>query len=117
MDPSRAGLNRPRPTWAWFVTTTTPKPELLAQADDRCGGPGDQLDLVGVVEVGAFDDDRAVAVEQREAPAHVPGAQMVDPRVARTPSVRKENGANWPPAASSAVRTAGWTPGRAAISR
>ena len=98
-----------------------PEPELLAQADDRGGGSRDQLDLVGVVEVGAFGDDRPVAVEQREAPAHVPaqtpGAQVVDPRVARTPSARKENGANWPPAASSAARTAGWAPGRAAISR
>ncbi len=98
-----------------------PEPELLAQADDRGGGSRDQLDLLGVVEVVAFDDDRPVAVEQREAPAHVPGAQtgaqVVDPRVARTPSARKENGANWPPAASSAARTAGWTPGPAAISR
>ena len=74
-----------------------PEPEVLSQSSDRRGRAGDQHQFVGVGQVVDLGVDRAVAVEQREPAglAHVAvGVQTRSPRIARTPSRSKSNGAN-----------------------
>ena len=54
---------------------------------EAAGRAGEQPERIGLehVRAGRLDVDRAVAVDQRRAPAHPVGAQTSVPRVARTP--------------------------------
>src|SRR4029453_18432555 len=70
--------------------------ELGAKSDQGGRGAGDQRDRIRIAEVVALLVDRAVAVDQGEAPGHVAGAYVAPARVARTPAARKAKGANWP---------------------
>src|SRR6266508_758544 len=90
-----------------------PESPELAQG---LSGTGDQSELVGPEHVPDLLVDRAVAVEQDEATTHE-GLHTRPPACASTPWARNANSANWPPSASSAVRTAGWRSGRHASSR
>src|SRR6266508_3212200 len=67
---------------------------------------GDQAKFFRPEHVPDLLVDRAVAVEQDEPAAHE-GLHTRPPACAWTPWERNANSANWPPSASSAVRTAG----------
>ena len=83
---------------------------------ERVEGARQELQLVGVQDVADLAVDRAIAIQQDEAPAHA-GLHVRSPERASTPAARNEKSASWPPRDSSAAATAERRDGSHARSR